>query len=142
MSWKSDWLYKLIFIEVEQLWSTAQKQGQGKFGPAPELLYIQQHTAFTENILLCSGAIACLWSYDGVVYQEIPEGRTIIHNQTIQGMFFTHGSVRFHITPDRKTVVWNHFLGPRYGRGKAFDVKGQGRTGRLMQSTTYNEWIS
>ena len=45
MGWQSDWLYRLIFDEVTKLWSQAQQEGAGRFGPAPDRFYIQQYAA-------------------------------------------------------------------------------------------------
>ena len=57
-------------------------------------------------------------------------------------MFFTHGVVRFHITADRKRIVFVYVLGPLYGRGRVFRVEGQGRTGCLEPDPDAKAWSS
>jgi hypothetical protein len=42
MGWQSDWLYQLIFDEVEKVWKRAKKEGEGRFGPAPVDLLISE----------------------------------------------------------------------------------------------------
>ena len=40
MGWQSDWLYNLIFDEVERIWKRALRDGRGQFGPAPTVFVI------------------------------------------------------------------------------------------------------
>jgi hypothetical protein len=143
VGWKSDWLYHIIFREVERVWAHTRREGEGTYGPAPDRFYIQQHSEYTStSLLLCSGYILRLWSFDGSEFTLLPHEKSGIYDTTIRGMFYIEGSIRFHITNDRKNVIWNAWFGPRYARGKAFCVIGQGKKATLEKATAFMEWIS
>jgi hypothetical protein len=72
----------------------------------------------------------------------VPAVPTLVPDHTVRGMFFMDGIVQFFITDDRKRVVWNHWLGRRYGRGKVFRVVGQGSTATLEKDPEFGEWVS
>jgi hypothetical protein len=57
-----------------------------------------------------------------------------------RGMFYDVGRVGFFVTEDRRLVVFEYILGPRYGRGLLFEVHGQGREARLGQSGRAPQW--
>jgi len=143
MGWQSDWLYRLIFDEAAKLWTQAQKEGSGTFGPAPDRFYVQQCAAFDWQKLYCHPPILRVWSFDTTVWPALVAAIPFpTPDRAVRGMFFVDGSVQFHIADDRKRVGWNHILGPRYGRGKVFRVRGQGQTATLEQDPAFGEWVS
>jgi hypothetical protein len=142
MGWQSDWLYGLIFQEVTRLWQQTRREGAGRYGPPPDCFYVAQYTDVSPDMIACRGTIIRLWHFDADTFTLIPEGKTIIYNTTIRGMFYVHGSIKFYITPTRKYLYWNSFFGPRYGRGKVFRIVGQGATGMLEKDMQFGEWVS
>ena len=143
MGWQSDWLYHLIFGEAAKLWTQAQKEGSGKFGPVPNRFYIQQCAGVDWGQLFCHPPILRVWTFDATTEPALIAAVPFpTPDRAVCGMFFVDGSVRFHIADDRKRVGWNHFLGPRYGRGKVFRVRGQGQTATLEQDPAFGEWVS
>jgi hypothetical protein len=55
-------------------------------------------------------------------------------------MFYEQGLVEFCVAADRQRVLVTYTIGPRYGRGTAFVVVGQGARGRLVQDGEF--WVS
>jgi hypothetical protein len=143
MGWQSDWLYRLIFDEAAKLWAQAQKEGSGTFGPAPERFYIQQCAAIAWEQLFCRPPILRVWSFDTTAPPALVTTLPFAApDRTVRGMFYVDGSIQFCIADDRRRVAWNHVLGPRYGRGKVFRVRGQGKTATLEQDSAFGEWVS
>jgi hypothetical protein len=142
MGWQSDWLYSLIFDEAAKLWLQAQKEGSGKFGPAPDRFYIQQCADVDWEQIFCQPPILQVWSLEATSPPALVVAPSSSPDHAVRGMFFRDGTVRFHIAGDRRRVAWNHFLGPRYGRGKVFRVHGQGQRATLEQDPTFGEWVS
>jgi hypothetical protein len=143
MGWQTDWLYRLIFDEVTKLWTQAQQEGASRFGPAPDRFYIQQYAAVQWEQLVCQPPVTCIWTFAGttapvlVVTPSFPTP-----DRTVRGMFFIDGVVQFHITEDHKRIVWNHWLGRRYGRGNVLRVHGQGQQATLERDPAFGEWVS
>jgi hypothetical protein len=143
MGWQSDWLYHLIFSEAAQLWAHAQKEGAGRFGPAPNRFYLQQCADVNWERLFCQPPILRVWAFDGTLPPVfVPTAPPPTPDRTVRGMFFVDGIVHFHITDDRKRVVWNHWLGRRYGRGKVLWIHGQGQDATLNKDPAFGEWVS
>jgi hypothetical protein len=143
MGWQSDWLHRLIFDEVTNLWSQTQQEGAGRFGPAPERFYIQHYAGVDWEQLLCQPPVMRVWTFAGTTTPKLvltPPFPTL--DRTVRGMFFVDGVVQFHITDDRKQIVWNHWLGQRYGRGKVLRVHGQGQHATLERDPAFGEWVS
>ncbi len=143
MGWQSDWLYRLIFDEVAKLWSQAQQEGAGRFGPAPDRFYIQQYADVDWEQLFCQLPVMRVWAFEGttapVLVTTLPFPTP---DRAVRGMFFVDGVVQFHITNDRKRIVWNHWLGRRYGRGKVLRVHGQGQAATIDRDPAFGEWAS
>src|SRR5437868_3599616 len=128
MGWKPDWLYTLIFQEIEQIWARALEY-TGPDGPPPEKLYIQEH----HNPR---------WCYDqhGVRTVLISEGE-FTHGE-VRGMFYTNGLFQFSITLDRKLITMSYTLGPRYARSWRMRVVGQRKEAVLEPDETGEASIS
>lgn len=135
MGWQTDWLYDLIFHEVERVWRRALREGRGKFGPAPSQFLIKEMCEADWESMRCKGEEHRKWRYSGGSPEHLPaedETRESLGEQ--RGMFYEKGEIRFHVAPDRKRVLLTYTLGPRYGRGMALAVQGQGAKGKLVPS--------
>src|SRR5262244_3133916 len=76
MGWKSDWLYRLVFAQFEEAWTTAQKQGAGRFGPPSVQLFVSQFNEAGANSdrapIFCRGTALRTWHYAGHDWDETP----------------------------------------------------------------------
>lgn len=144
MGWKSDWLYALVLAKFERAWQQAQKQGQGRFGPASADMLISQsaESDWGKVAVRCCGRVIRRWRYTGCSFEPVPTRTTMPDDNPICGMFYEHATGTFHISPDRKTVVLEYTFGPRYGRGFVYVVESQGHTGRLREKPDAPMWIA
>jgi hypothetical protein len=146
MGWKSDWLYNLIFREVETLWERARREARDSpelFGPGPTALLVDECSGMDWDQVYCLKPDTRHWVYDGEAFQPSADGQRWEPDLTTpRHAFFRIGSVRFHVAPDRKRVGLAIILGPLYGRGFVFTVHGQGRTARLVKDQHANWWAS
>ncbi|HNB71863.1 MAG TPA: hypothetical protein PLS70_12155, partial [Acidobacteriota bacterium] len=137
MGWKTDWLYSLIFAEVRRLWNRARWESERMgpdFGPAPGPLIISEYSDGNFTNATCRGLRKRQWRYSGDEQLTLiePDDPDISHvSETSDQMFFSVGEVRFSISADRKSLILEHLLGPRYGCGQVFQVHGQGKRGYL-----------
>jgi hypothetical protein len=132
MGWQSDWLYQLIFHEVERVWRVAVKEGAGRLGPAPTILQVSEMDEADWVHAWCRGVVLRRWTLQG----GKPESLTLDQQGDAdlgerRGMFYERSAASFCIDSDRKRVLFTYTLGPRYGRGMVFDVMGQGTKGKL-----------
>lgn len=142
MGWRTDWLYGLIFHEVQRVWRRAIREGRGKFGPAPSQLLIKEMSDADWELMRSKGRELRKWCYSGGTPEPLPvEDETTESLGEQVGMFYEKGDVRFFIASDRKRVLLTYTLGPRYGRGMAFAIEGQGAKGRLVP-TGGPGWVS
>ena len=142
MGWQSDWLYQLVFDEVDRVWHRAIKDGAGRFGPAPTTLLISEMRDADWENARCRGDAHRQWTYQGGQPELVPlaeDGAVDVGEQ--RGMVYERAAVTFCIDCDRKRIVFNYTLGPRYGRGMVFAVIGQGAKGRLSP-TGGTMWVS
>jgi len=144
MGWRMDWLYRLIFQQVRFVWEQMHKEGaDGRYGVPPDYLLVQQCREADGNKAHCLSPVLHPWRYEETGLAELspleaqPEAPV-----TIRGMFYTVGVVRFHIAEKRDRVTFEFVLGPRYGRGRVWQVRGQGATGKLIPDTDAVGWIS
>src|SRR5262245_35997634 len=72
MGWRTDWLYHRIFDEVAQLWKRAQREGRGKFGPAPDSLVVRERSGADWEQVLCLAGVVRAWAYQGAEFDELP----------------------------------------------------------------------
>jgi hypothetical protein len=131
MGWQSDWLYQLIFDEVERVWKRARKDGAGRFGPPSTAFLISEMPEADWEHIRCHGDAHRQWTYKGGDPEPAP---CVVYDTDLgeqRGMFYERGVVEFFIDTDRKRVLFTYTLGPRYGRGMIFGVVGQGTKGRL-----------
>lgn len=146
MGWKTDWLYSLIFAEVHRLWDRARRESErmgSDFGPAPRALIISEYSDGNFTNAACRGLRKRQWRYSGDEQPVLidPDDPDISHvSETSDQMFFSEGQVRFSISADRKSLIFEYALGPRYGCGQVFHVHGQGKHGRLGQAEHSISW--
>lgn len=146
MSWETDWLYSLIFAEVRRLWNRARRESTTMgtdFGPAPRCLIISEYSDGNFTNATCRGLRKRQWRYSGDEHLILiePDDPGISHvSETPDQMFFSVGEVRFSISADRKSLIFEYALGPRYGCGQVFQVHGQGKSGRLGQVENSISW--
>ena len=162
MGWKTDWLYKLIFMRIREIWDRARHESErfnqsaavrvdpDRVQSLPKQLLIQQCANADLLRTICVEPIVRSWVYMGHGFEEqkdvpkdarrrcrvAPSEDEPLHN------LFTQGTVRFHISDDRKQVVFTYILGPLNGRGYVCDVIGQGSTGTLENSPNSIGWVS
>ena len=144
MGWRTDWLYGLVFREIERIWARARKEGaDGRFGPAPDFLVVRQYAGANWIEPECAPPVLREWVYSGGELEPRPPTDSDKPAPLVRrGMFWDVGAVRFHIAPDRKRVVLTFQIGPLYGRGHAFRVGGQGKTSVLERDPDSRAWIS
>lgn len=142
MGWRSDWLYHLLFREIERVWNMTRREDQGRYGPAPARFFIEQYSDYTTNILLCSGTLLRVWSFDGSEFTLRSRDTRLTYDYTVGGMFYHDGIIQFHILTTRKQIIWNSWFGPLYARGMAFRVIGQGKSATLQKDSSFVQWVS
>jgi len=148
MGWKSDWLYGLIFSEVEALWKRAlqewktSRDNYKQPGDPPACFVVQQCANGDWQFPDYGDPVIRQWQYEGTDFRlltsndlRLPE---VAHNNR---MFWRVGQVRFHIAASRKHVIFSYVIGPRYCRGSIFQVVGQGKRGKLKPAAGPG-WIS
>ncbi|BCM90305.1 hypothetical protein IAD21_02156 [Abditibacteriota bacterium] len=159
MRWKTNWLYQLIFHDVEQIWELAVRDGEGPYGPGPDYLTVSQFansyvSPYSKEekvaqgegdapVKLSAGALLKQWRFDALGLRVKVESDTALRGNTpIRGMFYEVGRVDFIISADRKVVDISYIVGPRYGRGRVFSVVGQGKSGHLVPQEGSVWWVS
>lgn len=140
MGWQSDWLYQGIFHRIEALWHESYKDGAALGQQPPDRFVIEECATYTRNGPFCLPPAVRRWEYAGGVPILLPADSPIASSTSIRGVFHAEGRIGFHITADRRHVIWNHFLGPRYARALGFRVVGQGSQGRLDQDIACGSW--
>jgi hypothetical protein len=161
MGWKTDWLYRLVFERVRDVWTEGRAYSENynehtQAAVYPELrqpplerLIVVQFADAELSVPCCTGAVLRVWRYDSAglvpLPGEPPKPIVVEREQRIQGRrcnLFLQGVVSFYISPDRKHVVFTFALGPLYGRGYTYAVSGQGKMGRLSPAPDSVAWIS
>lgn len=141
MGWQSDWLYQLIFNNIQQHWEQVLKDVQCGLGPAPDYCLVSEFGSFKsvtwqDSLLMASssGSVIKRWKLDGTGIQFITEAiqkeLTIPHEEC--GAFYRVGQISFCISNDRKIVSIECNFGPRYGTSRVYKVEGQGKNGQLF----------
>jgi hypothetical protein len=144
MGWRTDWLYQLLFREVMRIWTRAQKEGEtALMGPAPDFLLIQQCADADWENALCRTPVLREWIFRGTTIEAQPLSDSQSTPRPVRRKaFFDYGIVCFHVTTDRKRVLWTYQLGPLYGRDEVLRVRGQGKRGSLERVLGSICWTS
>lgn len=161
MGWQVDWLYHLIFQDINNIWKQINvgdyKGDNEHLGPTPDYLVVKQFAGlsiqpyndmepkplsayFAEPVLR-------QWILSDAGFQSVRGKDTIIRTSHIKrGMFYETGAVSFGISPDRKIVALQYMVGPLYGAHRVFKVQGQGKRGKLRGKLVghpdFTGWIS
>ena len=153
MGWKTDWLFALIFREIQRIWNEANRFAEQiskpeKPQPSLEALRVRQCAGARLGSGFLSPPILREWLFDGADFTELEPTETFlpkrkgkalvpfplsVRNSESRGALFVEGNVSFYITPGRKQCVLTYQLGPRYGRGIVYEVHGQG-TGATLNA--------
>jgi hypothetical protein len=148
MGWKTDWLYSLVFAEIGRVWARARKDadsGSELFAHPPDYLLVREYAAGDPSKSVCLPPIKRAWVYRGAgaVVLVGREQESFLHaTPEHRGAFYSFGTVGFHIADSRAQVVLLYSLGPRYGRGAAFAVHGQGGRASLTPIENSVGWQS
>ena len=126
-----DWLYRLIFEEVADLPVSAQALGP-VFGSPPERLYIYHYAGFDWKQRQFQPPVLRAWSFEGTL-PPTPVALIPTSDQSVRGVFFREGTVKFYVSDDGEQIVWEHDLGPVYALAQVFNVCGHGDTAVLEQ---------
>src|SRR5262245_41203861 len=119
MGWRSDWLYQLIFGEIEALWLRATKEGVGRLGPPPQYFHIRQLAAVKWESPGPKLPVKRAWIFDAHGLRPVSQEDQVLPSRSkITGMFYEVGDVGFYVEPARKRIVLAYILGPRYARGE------------------------
>ncbi|QDU55848.1 hypothetical protein Pan181_20450 [Aeoliella mucimassa] len=60
MGWKSDWLYQLVFSEIESVWQRAQRYDE-QLGPPPEEMRVREFREADWDGPHCKGQVSNQW---------------------------------------------------------------------------------
>ncbi|HEX4128833.1 MAG TPA: hypothetical protein VHZ24_02235 [Pirellulales bacterium] len=127
MGWQSDWLYELIFHEVEIVREAATRH-DAKNGQPPNTCFVSEYTDADWERAMNQGSVKRSWILKrGEPIAESDTACNLGDDSEVDGVFFDKAFVTFHIATDRKRVVFVYFLGPRYARGRILAVQGQGK---------------
>src|SRR3954449_845930 len=136
----TDWLYRVIFREVSNLWESVCS-GDREEGPPPDRLRIEELGGADWEAARCLDPVRRVWTFGPEGLQAQPEAEVAVAEcGGDRGRFWQVGLVRFHIADDRQRLVLEYVVGPLYGRGMVLRVTGQGTSGRLCPEGP--EWIS
>ena len=138
--WRTDWLYRLIFQEVTDLWESV-RSGDGRAGPPPDRLRVEERCGADWEAPRCLCPVRRVWTFGAEGLRPGPgEREAVTRCGERRGTFWQVGLVRFHIADDRTRLVLEYVVGPLHGRGMVLRVTGQGPGGRLCPEGP--EWIS
>lgn len=134
MDWNKDWLYRLIFKEVETFWN--------KFAArSVEQIHIAEYPDAELQKSYCKGMAMRHWVYSGAnvtaVTFDAAKPETI---PDIMRQYKKVGALSFHITPDRQHVVWNYMVGYFNEGGYTYRVVDQGEQARLEFAENLGTW--
>ena len=141
MGSRSDWLYRLIFEEAARVWDEVVRHALRTGQPAPEYLLIRETAGARWDTGWCAGEVRRSWRYRNGHLEPCRADENPVESDVVHGHLYDVGAFAFHIAADRKRVLINYMLGPRYGRGNTYGVRGQGARGRLVDGEGAG-WIS
>ena len=128
--WKSSWLYRPIFAQVERLWKQMYHDAAPPWmGTPPERIRIEERAAASWDAPGPSGSIRRVWTYDanGLRLESRQQAETPYAPGVWSGAYYQVGLVQFHISEDRKRIYLGYLMGPRYGREMFLLAVGQGK---------------
>ena len=143
MSWKSDWLYCLIFKEFEKAWLKAIHLSDSALPVDTFNLFLTEHNTpdFNDEAKKFGRKRVRSWLLTQNGWVETSPTEYVATYEMI-GNLYRWGFARFHICEDRKKVALEYVFGPLYGRSFEMIVSGQGKTGELYHNPNASERIS
>jgi hypothetical protein len=135
--WHSDWLYQLVFREVEDAWKWCRRVPNSK---AWQYVLVEEWSAARDS--MCSGRLVRAWVRDSDGLREISLEEHKQHKRKIHSRIYPFVIVSFHIRPDRRKVVLGRREANTAGRGCGYLVEGEGETARLVRDPAAGFWIS
>lgn len=138
MGWRTDWLYQLIFAEIETVWNEAQKSAKHLNDIPPIYFRVNQWSELGSD----SCRLVRQWIFNEEGIQPYVHIEPLPQNPGKH--FYLVGSFNFDIFSDRKRVHLDFVVGPRYGRGIVYAVVGQGNRGKFKGKLNPNQllWLS
>lgn len=142
MSRKSDWLYKIVFKMADAVVDKARKEARQLAKAPPVTWVVAEYSQADWTFPICGGAITRTWTKSQSDWRETPEILDVTPPHSKRADFcYPMASISFHIAEDRKRVVFNYSVGPRYAGGRIYRVSGQGTRGKMTPSDGPS-WIS
>lgn len=137
IDYQTDWLYALVFAHADGSWhmccgSVSKVHWQ-------YLLISEWSSAEDAH---CRGEIVRAWVRNDDGLKEISLDQYEQHSKRISGPLFPFIFIRFHISSNRKHVVYNENEASRSGSGCRYIVDGEGASAKLLVDETAGMWIS
>jgi hypothetical protein len=142
--WRTDWLYALIFARAEDSWEefcrTRNPDSEHwRYGLIAEW-------SAADDDPHCCGMPVRAWAWtrddDGLNEISIRQYEQHMSEKKPEEPAYPFVQVAFHISPDRKHVVYSEHPGPKGGWGRRFIVDGEGESASLRPDPDAGGWIS
>ena len=141
MSWKSDWIYSLLFDRARQTLSEAKRASIDRSLLAPEFLVATEHANWNRETFTTSGDPIRIWSSSDDFEKLLPDLPHQSNSVDNDRSIFDIPVISWFITNDRKQVLICRWIGPRYGNGGWWNIVGQGKSGKLTAAHR-RSWIA
>jgi hypothetical protein len=140
----TDRLLPLVFDVFRDAWATARKDGEGEYGPPSAEIIISQHEdCDCKEPPFCRGGVLRRWAYAGEDFEQREDTNTEVDTGAVHSALFFHRAVgAFFIAHDGRTVIVEFTFGPRYGRGRIYDVQEHAGPARLTVRQGAPVWFS
>lgn len=146
-----DWILQLIFREAEAIWE--QVIGDGRSSDhAPECLHVAECVIADWDRVTCWPPVLRAWRYDraGQRTEVAPDNAIASFEffQRVRGsednarLFDAAGRFLFHFAANKKLVLIDWIVGPRYAAGWVAKISDEGPTARLEKDPSYREWVA
>lgn len=142
MGWKSDWLYAVVFKMADAVVDKARNDARQLAKASPITWVLAEYSQADWNFPVCGGPVMRTWTKSQCDWQETPEILDVAPPRSKLADFcYPTALISFHVAEDRKRVVLNYSVGPRYAGGRIYRVSGQGIRGKLTPADGPS-WIS
>ena len=141
VDWSEDWLYPLIFQEVERVW---REWCGSRTQDSDVAAYVVAAEWSSRAGARCSGEVVRAWMRDAAGLREITVSDYRQHKQKLDppkpiNPFIL---VQFNIDLDRHLVAFGETYGPLAGTGWCYRVHGKGPQASLEVDPSSDIWIS
>lgn len=137
IDYQNDWLYSLIFAYADRSWHASHRSTNTL--DRQHLLISEWSDAADAH---CRGETVRTWIRDDDGLNEISLNQYEQCTKRNNAIVFRFILTRFHISSNRKHVVYNQNETPRSGSGCRFIVEGKGSSAKLITDETAGMWIS